>query len=221
MALAMEPFSKSWALARFFLFLGSWVLASLQTAMDLDSARARGDLSAIKRSSAPAPKAPRVPHPDANHVVHNTDAEAWALRVLQRKQEAGETLDAQQRATLERLKGSSGGGGGCSSSSGSGSGVDKRIVVTKGRGGGGEGKIIKVVTAGGGGGKGGGGARLTGKKQGDASAASSSSSLPIGSRVVSRKFGGGGGAEAKGLTTAEKLGMSLDDLAKKRPGKKG
>ena len=191
--------------------------------MDLDSARARGDLSAIKRSSAPAPKAPRMPHPDANHVVHNTDAEAWALRVLQRKQEAGETLDAQQRATLERLKGSSGGGGsGGGSGSGSGSGSDKRIVVTKGGGGEG-GKVIKVLRAGGGGGKGAGSARLTSKKHGSGSAASSSPSLLIGTRVVSKKFGGGGGAsaEAKSLTTAEKLGMSLDDLAKKRPGKKG
>ena len=181
--------------------------------MEIDAARARGDLSAIKRpSAASAAKAPRVPHPDSNKIVTNTDAEAWALRVLQRKQARGEALDAQQLATLARLSASSsssGGGGGSSSGGGSAaaaasaaaSSPSKKIVVVTGR----SGAVVRVA--------GGSGDRQGARPGGGLGGAT------IGSRIVSKKFGGGAAAEAKPLSTADKLGMSLEDLAKLRAGK--
>jgi hypothetical protein len=180
--------------------------------MEIDAARARGDLSAIKRpSAASAAKVPRVPHPDSNKIVTNTDAEAWALRVLQRKQARGEALDAQQLATLARLSasssssGSSGGGGGGSAaaaaSAAASSSPSKKIVVVTGR----SGAVVRV--AGG-----------SGDRQG-ARPGGGLGSATIGSRIVSKKFGGGAAAEARPLSTADKLGMSLEDLAKLRAGK--
>jgi hypothetical protein len=201
--------------------------------MDLDSARARGDLSAIKKSKpTAAAKVPRIPHPDSNKIVTNTDADTWALRVLQRKQSAGEALDAQQLATLQRLSagassgggggGGGGGSGGSSGGGGGGGGSGKALVVT------GRHKVVKVV-----GSQPLVGAKHVSKKFGGAAAAAaaasssgSSSGLGAGSggggggRVISKKFGGGAAAAAapatKPLTTADKLGMSLDDLAKRR-----
>jgi len=174
--------------------------------MDLEAARARGDLSAIKRSAAA--KAPaRVPHADSTKIVTNIDQTAWALRVLQRKQEAGEELDAQQLATLERLGGSSSGGG----ETRSGSSKDGTAKGAKGR-------VVKVVSKKFGGGGGGGGdkggkpavVKVVGGTQGSGG-------------YVSKKFSLGGGAKggsaapkAAALSIGDKLGMSLEDVAKAR-----
>ena len=164
-------------------------------------------MSAIKRSAAKVPA--RVPHADSNKIVTNIDQTAWALRVLQRKQEAGEELDAQQLATLERIGGSSSGGGETRTTSGS-----SKDGTAKGA----KGRVVKVVSKKFGGGGGGGGdkggkpavVKVVGGTQGSGG-------------YVSKKFSLGGGTKgasaapkAAALSLGDKLGMSLEDVAKAR-----
>jgi hypothetical protein len=183
---------------------------------DVDQARRRGDLSALKkRAPESAPKPARIPHYDSDKIVTNRSADEWALSVLRRKQQAGETLDAQQLATLERLSGSSGGGGSSSSSSSSAVLSSSKVVVV-GKGGEHKGRTVRVV--GGGSSSSSGGGTYTSKKFGGGGAASAPSA---GSGAAGRRLGAGAAASAaaapsKPLSTTEKLGMSLEDLAKRR-----
>jgi len=69
--------------------------------MDLESARARGDLSILKRKVGV--KVPRIPHPDEPAITLNISRDEWQKNVLLRKQAEGEVLSEIQIATLERL----------------------------------------------------------------------------------------------------------------------
>ncbi len=184
---------------------------------DVDQARRRGDLSALKkRAPESAPKPARIPHYDSDKIVTNRSADEWALSVLRRKQRAGETLDAQQLATLERLSGSSGGGGSSSSSSSSAVLFSSSKVVVVGKGGEHTGRTVRVVGGGSSGSSSGSGGTFTSKKFGGGGAASAPSAA---SGAAGRRLGAAASAAAapsKPLTTSEKLGMSLEDLAKRK-----
>jgi uncharacterized membrane protein YgcG len=161
--------------------------------MDLDSARSRGDLSALKRpTSTSKVVVPRVPHPDEAAKTNVSSAE-WQKQVLLKKRAAGETLNDVQTAMLERLCGSSL------------PPLKVPIVVAK--------KVVSPKRGSGGGGGGGsrngGGGGGGGKKQ------------QVVKRRIEEGLGGGsgrsggGGGSGRPLTTAEKMSMSLESLTKK------
>jgi hypothetical protein len=74
-------------------------------AATLAEQRARGYLGNISKPLPPAPPKPvRVAWDNTSKVLTSSGAkEAWALKILKRKQDAGEALDESQLAMLKRL----------------------------------------------------------------------------------------------------------------------